>query len=644
MASPVIRLDETDKKIIYLLELDARADRQSIANTLRLPINEVGDRIDRLIQKRVIGPANTIINIAKLGFTGHAVFIKLSSSKPRTQNKILGFLQKTPSVYWISQVSGPYDLIIAVQTRDYIEFDEVLKSIIKQFGSVIDNYVISTRVQANHFHRKYLWPEAHDAPDLFFGKYRPTDELSNDEEKRLVNFLSNNADYSFEDAGSYLNRSSRHAASLIAKLTRDEVILGYHTAVSPDQFDVQTFQILITAKDFSKDISLEFFQYCARHPNITFLVQAIGPWQYEITYEIPIKSDIDIFITELKRRFGFIQICKTLPTQQYYFYYRLGYPLSKTDASIKPRAVEDGDMVAFKELQRSVSKDVFDFEYCPGYIIQATRNFPLVVYLDGNIFFITRKIGDNKSNYVVVAGGGFGKSRALLVLCRYLYKKSKQPIIIKNVDEVWEKELKALAGFRDYGQGENWNQYARYDDQTFPQIIINNKKLLDLKGKDYSNLREKLSWFDKRFNLEVIPYQNEHQTIFDELLDRWASDMERMHQVPKKDLIESHLMYRELKDYYYQYLVFEKATKKWVGYISLSPISENVCGFNALLNDFSYEEMYKKMMYKAIEIASRLGFAYTNLQGSETEKQFQVKAWFVPDRLINKKHLVFEEK
>ncbi len=56
--------------------------------------------------------------------------------------------------------------------------------------------------------------------------------------------------------------------------------------------------------------------------------------------------------------------------------------------------------------------------------------------------------------------------------------------VLKNVDP---KKVKAFIpyGFRPYNKNEAWCSDARFDDQTFPQSIVDLKKVTEHKGKRY---------------------------------------------------------------------------------------------------------------------------------------------------------------
>ena len=635
-------ISKLDKKVIKFVELNARADRNTMASSLSISLEELNESLNNLRHQGVIGQSNAVINTTKLGFNGIGVFLKLKKTVEREE--VLTFLNDNPFVYWISLNKSEYDVIFAIQARDNIELNDILSFIVSRLSNFVKSYDLATRLQFNHFPRKYLPGNCPEDKDVLWGKDRPINHPLTENQRYVLNVLSKDGSLTEENISKETGIVTKEVREIIADLESRGIIAGYHTAIYPEKYGYHTYQLLLTRFLNNKEFSNALLRFCELHPNVTVLVQSVGSWNYEITVEVSGKEALNEFVAELKDNFSDIDNIITVSVQNYYFKYRLGYPpIKESSSEMVLKEINDEDFIALKELIRRTHEPPQDFEYCEGYILQATRNFPRVIYHNENIAFVSRKDTNPDSNYVVILADGFDQIGMIKKVCKFLYLESLSPVILKNIGEVLEDKLKSQEGFRGYKEDEQWNEYARYDDNTHPQILIHNKTFLDLEGPEYQKLREKLNWFDRRYNLEVIPYSSEYHEIFDQLLYKWSEQMHNMHGVTTEELVKSHLMYRDVKDYYYQYLLRDKQSQKWAGFLCASSISETTCGFNALLNDFEIKESYRKMMYKMIEISTRLGFLYTNLQGSETEEQFETKEWFVPQKLIHKKHLVYEE-
>ena len=639
-------LSQKDITVIRGIELNSKRDLTSVVQNTNVSLEDFQIRLQLLRKKGVIGKSNAVINTTKLGFSAFGVFVKIKENYSAQRKILISYLKKNVFVYWISVNKQEYDVIFTVQARSIFDFNEFLLSLIEKFSSIFEKLDTAMRVQYNHFPRKYLSETFPSKNNVFWGKERAVSLTITREEKEVLNVLSTFGSISDQEISDMIKIPTRKIARIVQDFECRGIITGYHTIIYPENYGYSAYQALVTILHTNENEQKRFFEYCAEQSNVVLLVQNAGLWNYEITFEVKERSELGRILDEMKRLFWNIAEIKVIPVENYYEKYSLGYPSIKgSDQDLSLKDLEDDDFIILRELVRRIhTSPPFDFEYCEGYLLQATRNFPKVLYSGENIVFVTKKQNTGDSSYVIVFSEGFDRVDALVQASAYLYRKSNLPVILKNVDTALMKQLKKLTGFREYKESEGWGEYAKYDDNTFPQIIIHNRSLLNFEGPTYKNLREKLNWFDRRYVLEVVRYSEEHADAFDDLLERWARQMQEMHHVAKEEFLESHYPFREVKNYYYQYLLRDRRSEKWVGYLCGSACSESVFGFNALINDFGIQELYRKMMYKMIEISTRLGFSYTNLQGSETMKQYQTKEWFAPDRLIHKTHLLYEER
>lgn len=289
----------------------------------------------------------------------------------------------------------------------------------------------------------------------------------------------------------------------------------------------------------------------------------------------------------------------------------------------------------FKKQQREHQPNALDFEYCTGYLRQATRNGCFERTEDDTSIIWTRR-QPNKDRYVIVASSGKNRVGIIESTSKELAKESEKDVVVKNVGRDLEVKLKA-SGFEDYRDDERWD-YSKYDDNTYPQQIVDTEKCSSLEGPKYSSLREELMRFRRKVPIKVVPYKSKERVK--SLLERWAEQMSRRDANMNYDeLIRSHEDFIESNTAYLQFEILNPDSV--VGFISLSEISRRCMGFNALINDFSYRNLYRAIMFEGIKIVNEHGYHFVNLQGSEDEDQHKSKRRFKAGTEIPKKHLVY---
>ena len=141
------------------------------------------------------------------------------------------------------------------------------------------------------------------------------------------------------------------------------------------------------------------------------------------------------------------------------------------------------------QLYRPNSKN---YEDSWGYIIQSTRygGFKWYDPTSNSLIFFGRK-SDNDPTLVVP--NFFAEPKYLASVLAKIQKEVKtSKTILKNInpDEIY---LFTPYDFRPYKKNEYWNSQFKYDDQTYPQGIIDLKQVKEAQGKKYHPLRRALN-------------------------------------------------------------------------------------------------------------------------------------------------------
>lgn len=68
---------------------------------------------------------------------------------------------------------------------------------------------------------------------------------------------------------------------------------------------VQGFRVLIYAKGIERQLSNELHKFCEAHPDIVYITECLGNWDYEIGFELEKTIEITEAIQELYDKFGY---------------------------------------------------------------------------------------------------------------------------------------------------------------------------------------------------------------------------------------------------------------------------------------------------------------------------------------------------
>ena len=146
MENTVKKLDETDRKIIEILQEDGRISMKDLGKLIGLTSPAVSERIKRLENCGIISGYKAIINPDALGRNIKA-FIHISLPGSQSYAEFLEIAKSDPRIVECHHITGDDCSLLKVLVRDMQELENVIDSI-KKIGSTKTSVILSTPIQA----------------------------------------------------------------------------------------------------------------------------------------------------------------------------------------------------------------------------------------------------------------------------------------------------------------------------------------------------------------------------------------------------------------------------------------------------------------------------------------------------------------
>ena len=125
-------LDETDRRILSVLQRDARTSMRKISEEVGVSLGTVSNRVRKLEEAGVVLGYTVLLDPEKIGWDLNVV-IGLRIQKGRLieiQEKIA----KDPRVYGVYDVTGDFDSMVVARARDRSDLDELIKNVMSVDG------------------------------------------------------------------------------------------------------------------------------------------------------------------------------------------------------------------------------------------------------------------------------------------------------------------------------------------------------------------------------------------------------------------------------------------------------------------------------------------------------------------------------
>lgn len=128
-----VRIDETDRKILAELQRDAGRSLDELAKAVGSSKTPVWNRIRKLRDAGVIGPAHVVLDAETLGFEAcFFVLIRTSEHEADWQNKFLTALRERPEVQEAHRLAGDIDYILKVRVQNARAYDVFYQALISE--------------------------------------------------------------------------------------------------------------------------------------------------------------------------------------------------------------------------------------------------------------------------------------------------------------------------------------------------------------------------------------------------------------------------------------------------------------------------------------------------------------------------------
>ena len=139
----MMTLDDIDRKILKILQENARTSLKTIAEKTFLSSPAVSARIEKMEKDGIISGYHALIDPIRLGY--HIVaFINLNVD-PDDKPKFYEFASNVPNVLECNCVTGEYSMLMKVAFQSTMELDLFIGQL-QKFGKTSTQIVFSTHV------------------------------------------------------------------------------------------------------------------------------------------------------------------------------------------------------------------------------------------------------------------------------------------------------------------------------------------------------------------------------------------------------------------------------------------------------------------------------------------------------------------
>jgi len=298
-----IKLDLKDKKILTLLDEDARLSNSQIAKKVGLSKPAVEYRLKRFEKNNLIFQYYTIIDFTKLGYSQYKIYFKFQDTTLEDEQKIINYWDKSNNSVWVAQILGRWDLAVSVIARSNFEFGKVLSKFMNKFSKFILEKDVLLTEYSPIYSREYL---TETKPSEFVygvpSKIYDLDET----DKKILKDLSKNARINIVDLAEKTKLSRDIINYRLKKLTKEKIIFQYRCYLNLQNLGINHYKIIFRTKNLDEQSEKEIKSYVTQHKKATQFLKLIGSWDLEIEFETENEDELYKILTDIRKRFSHV--------------------------------------------------------------------------------------------------------------------------------------------------------------------------------------------------------------------------------------------------------------------------------------------------------------------------------------------------
>ena len=296
-----IKLDLKDKKILTLLDENARYSNSQIARKVKLSKPSVEYRIQRLLKNKAIFNFYTIIDFTKLGYSQYKIYFKFQNTNIETEKQITNYWIKNNNSVWIAQIRGRWDLAVSIITKSNFEFGKILSEFMNKFSKYILEKDILLTEYSPIYAREYLTQTQQS--EFTYGK--PSQEIKLDEtDKKILKELATNARIPILKLAEKTKLSRDIINYRLKKLKKENLVTQFRTYPNLQNLGIHHYKIILRTKNFSPESEKQIKAYISNHKKATQFLKLIGSWDLEIEFETENEDELYKILNEIRNKFS----------------------------------------------------------------------------------------------------------------------------------------------------------------------------------------------------------------------------------------------------------------------------------------------------------------------------------------------------
>ena len=269
------KLTDFKRRLIDELDKNCRQSNAQIAKRLKVGKNVVNYRLNSLIKEQIITGFYSVVDIAKLGYFGIRLYLKLRFATKKKEQEILNSLVKSNVTWWVGSIDGDYDIGIVVRVKEINDFYNFWDHFSKLYHRYMGKSTIHVHKATHEYSSSFFSVEGRKISYAGFVEHA---QLSK-KEKLVLSTLAEQSRMPIVEIAQKTGISTIAVKNIISRLVKRGIIKAFKLKLNYDKLGLTLYKINFSLNDFSK--KAEMLSYTNNHSNVLFVDESIGFADFE---------------------------------------------------------------------------------------------------------------------------------------------------------------------------------------------------------------------------------------------------------------------------------------------------------------------------------------------------------------------------
>lgn len=294
----MVKLDSTDRSILYELDKDSRQPVSDIAKKLKLSRDVVGHRIKRMVDSKVILGFHPILNVYNLGYCPYRLNLKFKPMPPESEKGLFDYLKKNERVGWLVSCEGAWEMSMVVWAKDVYDFQDFLSELLEKYGACIEKKKIAIVHKLMLYSRACLLGDETAAKGVeksevvSEGKPMKLDESDWD----LIELIEQDSRISLKELSKKLSLSPNAVDYRLKRLLSRGVIQGFRIAPNYELLGLKYYKVYFHFSEYPRKTIEKMIDYARKNPFVVYIDDAFGGGDLELEFQV---NDRETFLSQL---------------------------------------------------------------------------------------------------------------------------------------------------------------------------------------------------------------------------------------------------------------------------------------------------------------------------------------------------------